>query len=247
MSFWEHLDELRGCLFHSVLAIFLLSIPGLAMKKILFDGIVLAPTRPDFFIYRWTGIDMSVDLINIDITAQFFVHLKLSVAFGLVLSFPYIIWEIWKFIAPALYDNEKRAVRKAFSLASVLFYSGVLVGYCIVLPVCLNFFMGYTVSGTVENTIALSSYISLFISMVLLIGIVFEFPTVILALSNLGVIGRSTLKKYRRHALLVILTVSAFITPSDPVSMFALGIPLYLLYEGSILLCKEKKDNTEEQ
>lgn len=246
MSFWDHLEELRGTVFRSVLAIIVLSIPGIAMKNILFDGIVLAPTRPEFFIYRWTGIDMSVDLINIEVTAQFFVHLKLSIALGLVLSFPFIIWEIWKFVSPALYENEKRSVKKAFSLASMLFYAGVMVGYCIVLPVCLNFFMGYTVSDAVQNTISLNSYISLFISMVILIGIVFEFPTVILALSSMGILGRSTLRKYRKHAFLSILVVAAFITPSDPVSMFVLSVPLYLLYEGSILLCKEKKEIIED-
>lgn len=246
MSFWEHLDELRGTLFRSVLAVFILSIPGLALKNILFDGLVLAPTRSDFFMYRWTGIDMSVDLINIEVTAQFFIHLKLSLALGVVLAFPFIIWQIWKFIAPALYDNEKKAVSKAFLLASVLFYVGVLVGYCAVLPVCLNFFMGYTVSDAVANTISLNSYISLFISMVLLIGIVFEFPTVILALSNLGVLGRKTLRKYRKHAFMVILIVAAFITPSDPVSMLVLSAPLYLLYEGSILLCKDNSTKVEQ-
>lgn len=246
MSFWDHLDELRGTLFRSVLAVFVLSIPGLAMKNLLFDGIVLAPTRPDFFMYKWTGIDMSVDLINIEVTAQFFVHLKLAVACGLVLAFPIVIWEIWKFVAPALYDDEKSAVRKAFSLASVLFYAGVLIGYCVVLPVCLNFFMGYTVSDTVANTISLGSYISLFISMVILIGIVFEFPTVILAMSTMGIVGKDTLRKYRKHAFLVILVVAAFITPSDPFSMLVLAAPLYLLYEGSILLCKDKTDYIEE-
>lgn len=239
MSFWDHLEELRGSLFRSVLAVFLLSIPGLAARGLLFDGIVLYPTRPDFFVYRWIGLDMNVDLINIEVTAQFFIHLKLSIALGLVLAFPYLVWQIWRFVAPALYPNEKSAVGKAFLLASGLFYLGVMVGYCIILPVCLNFFMGYSISDVVTNTISLNSYISLFISMVLLIGIVFEFPTVILALSSLGIIGRSTLRKYRKHAFVAILILSALITPSDPVSMFVLAAPLYLLYEGSIMLCRK--------
>lgn len=245
MSFWDHLDELRYCLFRSLVSVGVFGIVGLCFKNLIFDSFVLWPTRPDFFLYKWTGMDVDLDLINIEVTAQFFIHLKISLALGVVVAFPYIIWQIWKFIVPALYENEKKAISKAFMLASGLFYMGVAIGYCFILPVCLNFFMGYTVSDAVQNTISLNSYISLFISMVLLIGIVFEFPTVILALSNLGIIGKATLKKYRKHAFVVILVLSAFITPSDPVSMLVLAAPLYLLYECSILLCKKNDKSTE--
>ena len=123
-------------------------------------------------------------------------------------------------------------------MSSFLFYLGVAVGYFVVLPVCLMFFMNYTVSDSVENTISLQSYISMFVSMVFLIGLIFEFPTVIMILSNLGVIHREDLKKYRRHAIIVVLALAALITPSDPFSMFVLAIPLYGLYEFSILICK---------
>lgn len=238
MSFWDHLEELRFTLWRSVVAVGIFSLVGLCFKSLIFDGFVLPPTRPDFFLYRLTGLDVNMELINIDVTAQFFIHLKISLALGLVAAFPYIIWQVWKFIAPALYDNEKKAIGGAFLLASGLFYLGVAVGYCFILPVCLNFFMGYTVSDAVANTISLNSYISLFTSMVLLIGLVFEFPTIILALSSLGVVRRKTLRRYRKHAFMVMLVVSALITPSDPVSMLVLSAPLYLLYEISILLCK---------
>ena len=124
---------------------------------------------------------------------------------------------------------------------------GVAVGYCFVLPVCLNFFMGYSVSETVSNTIALGSYIALLSSMVLLIGLVFEFPTVIMALSRLGIVGKELLRKYRRHAFMIILILSALITPSDPVSMLVLSIPLYLLYEFSILLCRKYNTSSHEE
>ena len=238
MSFWDHLDVLRGTLFRSVVAIVLVSVVFLAIPERLFQA-VLWPTTPDFILYRWLGLDFAMELINIEVSAQFFVHLKISILMAVIVAFPYIIYEVWKFIAPALYDNEKRAVRKAFGMSSFLFYLGVAVGYFIVLPVCLMFFMNYTVSDAVQNTISLSSYISLFTSMVFLIGLLFEFPTVVLVLSHLGVLTRKDLRGFRKSAFIVILILAALITPSDPFSMFVLSIPLYGLYEFSILVCKK--------
>jgi len=238
MSFWDHLDVLRGTLFRSVLAAVALSLVFLFIPERLFR-FVLWPAQPDFFFYRWLGMDFRMELINIDISAQFFVHLKVSFLCGIVLAFPYIIYEIWKFIAPALYEREKKAVRGAFSLSSGLFYLGVAVGYAIVLPVCLVFFMNYTVSDAVTNTISLQSYMSLFVSMVFLIGLLFEFPTVVVVLSGLGIINRGHLRKGRRYAVVAILILAALITPSDPFSMFVLAIPLYALYELSILVCRQ--------
>ena len=237
MSFWDHLEVLRGTLFRSILAIVLVSVVFLAMPERLFKA-VLWPTTPDFILYKWLGLDFGMDLINIEVSAQFFAHLKMSVLMGVVIAFPYIIYEIWKFVAPALYDKERRAVRKGFGMSSFLFYLGVAVGYFIVLPVCLMFFMNYTVSDTVQNTISLSSYISMFTSMVFLIGLLFEFPTVVLVLSSLGLLTRKQLKGFRKSAFIVILILAALITPSDPFSMFVLSIPLYGLYEFSILVCK---------
>ena len=239
MTFWDHLDELRGTLIRSAAAVFALAVAAFCFKKILFDGIVLAPLRGDFLTYRLLGIDFDMTLVNIEISSQFFVHLRAALAAGLVIACPYIIYELWRFVAPALYESEKRSARKAFSLASVLFYAGVLIGYFIVLPLCLEFFVDYKVSDVVHNTIALTSYISLFMSLVLVIGIVFEFPMLAMLLSATGLISRDTLKKYRRHAIVAVLCVSAVITPADPMSMIVLAIPLYALYEFSILLCKK--------
>jgi sec-independent protein translocase protein TatC len=244
MSFWDHLEVLRGTLFRSVLAVVLLSVGFLFIPEHLFRA-VLYPTTADFPLYRWLHLDFRMQLVNIEVTAQFFVHLKMAVLCGVVLAFPYLIWEIWRFIAPALYEQEKKAVRTAFGLSSGLFYLGVAVGYLLVLPVCLMFFMNYSVSETVQNTISLSSYISLFTSMVFLVGLIFEFPTVILVLSSLGLVGKDTLRKYRKHAFVVILLLAAFITPSDPVSMFVLAVPLYGLYEFSILVCRDHHDSDQ--
>lgn len=245
MTFWDHLDALRGNLIRSILAISLFAILAFCFKGILFDGIVLAPLKPDFLTYRLLGIEFRMKLINIEVSTQFFVHLRAAAAAGLVFSFPYVIYQLWEFIAPALYQKERRAIGKAFGLSSILFYVGVLVGYYVVLPLCLNFFVDYKVSETVENNIALTSYISLFMSLVLMIGVVFEFPIVVMVLSNLGLITRSTLKKYRKHAIVVALVISAIITPADPLSMIVLAIPLYALYEFSFLLCK--KNETEDK
>ena len=241
MSFWDHLEELRGSIIRSALYLCAFSCLGLCFKHLLFEGIILAPTRPDFCVYRLLGLDFGVKLINIDLSAQFFVHLRASLAAGLILSFPLIVWEIWKFVAPALYASEKKALRSAFLLSGVLFYVGVAVGYFLILPLCLQFFMNYTVSETVVNTISLNSYMGMFTSLVLLDGVVFEFPTVVLALSRLGILDKAMLRKGRRYAFVVILIFAAIITPADPVSMFVLAIPLYLLYEFSILLCSSRK------
>ncbi len=238
MSFWDHLEALRGTIIHSVLGVVLASSVFLCFPKALFKA-VLWPTQPDFPLYRLPGLNFSMDLINTELSAQFFVYLKVSMLCGLVVAFPYVIWEIWKFVSPALYENEKKAVRGAFGVSSALFYLGVAVGYFVVLPVCLVFFVNFSVSDAVVNTITLGSYMSLFTSMVFLIGLLFEFPCIILVLSSLGLISRSQLRGWRKYAFLVVLILSALITPSDPFSMFVLAIPLYGLFELSILLCKK--------
>lgn len=237
MSFWEHLDVLRGSVIRVLVVVCALSLLGLAFKEQLF-AVILAPARPDFFMYRLLGGDFSMELINVDISAQFFTHLKASLTAGLILAFPYMIWEIWKFIRPALYAGEKKAVGRTFLLSSVLFYLGAAVGYFIVLPFCLQFFMNYSVSPDIANTATLGSYMSMFSSLVLLMGIAFEFPSAILLLSMLGVVDRPLLRRGRKYAFIVLLIVAAFITPTgDPLSMLLLAAPLYLLYELSILLC----------
>lgn len=241
MTFWDHLDVLRGPLIRIVVAVLLVSVAIFCMKSWVFDGLIFAPTRPDFFVYKWLKADVNIQLVNLDISAQFFTHIKVSLMLGLVAAFPYIVYELWKFIAPALYQNEKSAVKKAFGFASLLFYIGVAVGYIFVFPVTLQFFQGYSISDSLTNNFSLQSYISMLTSMVLLFGIVFEFPSVLAVLSKMGLVTRSSLRKYRRHALVGILVVAAIITPADPVSMLIAAAPLYLLYELSVFVCA--KDN----
>ena len=240
MSFWDHLDVLRGTLFRSALSVLLVSIVMFCFKNFLFEKIILAPSRPDFFLYKILGGNVSMQLINTEVSAQFFVHLKVSFICGFVIAFPYVIYEIWKFIAPALYDNEMRSVRKAFFGSALLFYAGVATGFCLIFPVTLSFFQGYTVSDTIANTVTLNSYISMFSSMVILFGIVFEFPVLIAILSNMGIVTKDTLKKYRKYAFVGVLIVAAIITPADPFSMLIAAAPLYLLYELSVFVCVRK-------
>lgn len=239
MSFWDHLEELRGTLVRSALAVLVLSTVAFCFKSFIFDKIIFLPTRSDFFLYRALGIPLEMKLVNVNVTAQFFVHLKMAFGLGLIASVPYILYEIWKFVAPAFYENEKKACRKAFLGGGVLFYVGIAVGFILIVPLALQFFLNYSVSDLVENTITLNSYISLLSSTVLLFGLVFEFPMLVVLLSALGVIHRDLLKRYRKHAFIGILIVAAIVTPADPLSMIVAAIPLWLLWELSILLCRK--------
>ena len=236
MSFWDHLEELRGTLFRSIIALCIFAVLGFIFKKQLF-WLIFLPASPEFFIYRILGWSFSLDMINVEMAAQFFVHLQAAFGAALILAFPYLIWEIWRFIAPALYEKEKKAVGGAFLMATGFFYLGVVVGYILVLPACVQFFMNYSVSSQVTNAITIGSYMSMFTSTVLLVGLAFEFPTVIWALSRLGILDRKQLRGGRRYALVAVLVLAALVTPADPLSMLIVAAPLYLMYEISILMC----------
>jgi sec-independent protein translocase protein TatC len=159
MTFWDHLEVLRKSIFRIAGILLVSTVALFFFKNFLFDDVVLAPTAKDFPLYRLLGLDFSLQLVNIEVAAQFMIHMKVTFLCALILTFPFIIFEVWKFIAPALYDNEKKAVRGAFSFASTLFYVGIAVGYMIVLPIMLNFFADYQVSSAIPNTFSLSSYI----------------------------------------------------------------------------------------
>lgn len=240
MTFWDHLDELRSNLIRVALTLLGVTLVLFFFKEILFDHVILAPSRSDFFLYRLIGADFTLNLVNIEVTAQFMIHMKVTFVCALILSFPFIVYQMWSFIAPALYENEKKAIKGAFGFASALFYIGLAVGYCIIVPIMLNFFAGYQVSADVPNTFSLSSYISLLTSTVLIFGLVFQFPTLILILSGLGLVTRETLRIYRRHAICVVVILAALITPSgDPFSLLVCSIPIYILYEFSVLICRK--------
>lgn len=239
MTFWDHLDALRASLIKVIVAFLVVAIGLFPFKVFLFDNLILAPTKSDFWIYKLLGADFSLNLVNIELTTQFMIHMKMTLLCAAVLVFPYMVYQVWKFIAPALYSNEKNAIRKAFLLSSFLFYAGVVISYLIIIPLMLNFFSGYQVSSDVPNMFSLSSYISIFTSMALTFGIVFEFPILTILLSSLGLLHRASMKQYRRHAVCAIVVLAAVITPSgDPFSLAIVAVPLYLLYEFSVLICK---------
>ena len=239
MTFWDHLDVLRKSLIRIAVALIGVTVVLFFFKDFLFGNVVLAPSESTFWLYRILGLDFDLSLVNIEVAAQFMIHMKVTFVCALILTFPYIVYELWKFIAPALYDNERKAIRGAFSFASVLFYIGLTVGYTVIFPLMINFFAGYQVTPDVPNTFSLSSYISLFSSTVLIFGMVFQFPTLIAVLSALGVVTREALRQYRRHAVCAVVVLAALITPSgDPFSLLVVTIPLYMLYEFSILICK---------
>ncbi len=246
MTFWDHLEDLRKCIFR-VMAVFAsVTVCLFFFKEFLFEDVILAPSRSDFFLYRLLGADVSISLVNIEVAAQFMIHMKVTFVVAIIVCFPYLIYEIWKFLSPALYSNEKKAVSSAFAFASALFYTGVAIGYLLLFPLMLNFFAGYQVSPYVPNTFSLSSYISLLTSTVITFGIVFEFPTIVAVLSGLGILSRESLKGFRRYALVIVVILAAVITPSgDPFSLMVVSVPLYVLYEFSILVCRNKGKEEE--
>ena len=251
MTFWEHLDELRKVLFRSAIVIVALMAGIFMAKDFVFNTVVFAPINSDFILYRLIDKvllkmgapalpEFKLSLINIDLSAQFFIHISTTFYFALVLAVPFIVYQLWKFVSPALYENEKRAAKGAFAFAGVLFLLGVLVGYYLIFPLTLRFLGTYQVSYEVANQISLQSYISMFTWLILIMGVVFEMPSLAVILSKIGILTKSFLKKYRRHAFVVMLVLAAFITPSgDPFTLMAVGLPLYGLYELSILVCRD--------
>ena len=246
MSFWDHLEDLRHGLFRVVLALLAAFVVLFFFKDFLFDTLILAPTKPDFFFYKLFGMSTGLQLVNIELSTQFMVHMRVTFMCAFIVCCPYVLFEIWRFIAPALYKHEKRATRRAFVFASFLFYLGIAVGYCIILPLIVNFFDGYKVSEEVVNTISLNSYISTVNSTVLMFGIVFEIPTIVAVLSSIGLLSRETLVGGWKYAVLVIAVLAAVITPADPFSMLIAAIPLTLLYIISIAVCKPAQPEVEE-
>lgn len=254
LTFWDHLEDLRHMLFRVLAAMLLTSIAFFLFMPQLFDSVVMAPCFGDFPIYRlfcditkhftnetsFCDESFQVQIINIRLAAQFMIHMQMSFLFGLLVSFPYLLFEVWRFVAPALYDKEKNSFRTAFSISSLLFYAGVSLSYFLVFPITLRFLAGYQLTSLVSNQLSLDSYISTFITLNLLMGLVFELPMLALILSKLGVVKRSFFRKYRKHAVVVLLIVAAVITPTgDPFTLMIVALPLYLLYEFSALLVRK--------
>lgn len=248
MTFWDHLDELRKVIFRIALVVGIIAVIAFVNKTLLFD-IILAPHRSDFITYRalcrlgdllhMPSIcpgEFQVDLINIQLSAQFVIHMTVAFYAGLVIASPYIIYQLFGFIKPALYENERKYSTLTIITAFFLFFCGILLNYYAIFPLSFRFLGTYQVSELIENKITLSSYISTFTMLSIAMGAVFEIPVLAYFFAKIGMIRPEHLKKYRRHAFVLILIISAIITPADLFSLFLLAIPMYMLYELSILV-----------
>ncbi len=257
MSFWDHLEELRWTIFRSIIALVVFAIVGFVYMPYLFDHVVMAPGSSDFFLYKhlckisslypsllpdFCSENFHVDVINYKLPSQFFTHMSMSFYLAFILTCPYIIFELWRFISPALYAHEKKSIRWVFLFGTVMFFVGCAVGYCLVFPMTLRFLYTYQLSASIVNHTSLESYMDNFIMLIFIMGVVFELPLVSWLLSQLGILNRSFFRQFRRHAIIVLLVLSAIITPSsDPFTLSVVFIPLYLLYELSAILVKKEK------
>ena len=265
LTFWGHLEVLRWALVRVAAVVFVAMIAWFILMPDIFRPFVLGPTTSEFFLYRLLGSlggwipflpDFSndayhVDIININVASQFMTHITTSFWFALVTAFPYLIYEIWKFISPALYDNEKGSIGLAFCFGTGMFYLGCAVGYSVIFPFTFRFLTEYQLSAEITNQISLNSYMGTFLMMVFVMGLVFEIPLLAWVMSKLGLINKEFLVQYRRHAVAVMLILAAAITPTgDPFTLSIVFIPLYLLYELAIKIvpnAEQIEDEDEEE
>ncbi|MGE5944304.1 MAG: twin-arginine translocase subunit TatC [Flavobacteriales bacterium] len=252
MSFLDHLEDLRWHLIRIVIAVVVLATGAFFAKSFIFDVLLLGPKRADFITYevlcnmaRYFGMsddfcyeELPFRIQSRTMSGQFSSHIWVSIAAGFVAAFPYVLYELWKFISPALHENERKHSRGFITIASLLFFIGVLFGYYVVCPLSINFLGSYQVSSQVHNDFDLDSYISLVRSSVLACGLVFELPIIIYFLTKIGLVTPEFLKKYRKYALIIVLVVSAIITPPDITSQIIVAIPVLILYEVSIYISK---------
>ncbi len=252
MSFLQHLEALRWHLVRSVIAIVGFAIVAFVFKYILFDIIIFGPKSPDFFTYRaFCSLSQKVgvkeifcmdefpfDILNTKMAGQFSTHIWVSLIAGFILAFPYVLWEVWRFIKPGLHENERSNSRGVIFFASVLFLSGVLFGYYLIAPLSVQFLGGYRVSAEVTNFIELNSYIATVSTVTLASGLIFELPILVYFFAKIGLLTPEWMKKYRRHSFVMILILSAIITPPDISSQILVCLPIVFLYEISIKICK---------
>lgn len=241
-SFWDHLDELRTRIIRIFLMVALFAVVAFLMKEPLFS-IVLAPRNSDFISYRLMGVPaFSIQLINTGLTEQFMVHLRTSLYVGVLAASPYIIYELFRFVSPGLYDNERRYASRIVVSAYIMFVLGTLLNYFLVFPLTVRFLGTYQVSAEVANMLTLQSYIDTLISMSFLMGVLFELPVVCWLMGRMGIINSQMMTAYRRHAVVAILVLAAIVTPTtDVFTLFVVAFPIWILYELSIFVVKTSK------
>ena len=250
MSFLDHLEELRWLLVKSTIAIVIMAFLTYFISDYLFDVIIFGPTRSSFFTYRFfcdlshqLGFadsicinDLPFIIQNTEMEGQVNMFVWICILSGFILSFPYILWQIWKFISPALYEKERKGVRVFIFFSSLLFFMGVVFGYFVVIPMSVNFVATFSVSSIVKNQFTLDSYIGMFKTSILASGLFFELPIIIYFLTKLGLVTPQFLRKYWKYAVVIILIVAAIVTPPDVVSQLIVAIPMLLIYEASIFI-----------
>ena len=259
MSFLDHLEELRWHLIRSTIAIVSIAIIAFVFKGFLFDVIIFGPSYPDFISYDIlckisqvfgmekgciTEGDMEFVLQSRKVSGQFSVAIWTSITAGFVLGFPYLLYEFWRFISPGLYSNERKSSKGFIAIASFLFFLGVLFGYFVIVPLSINFLSNFSISKTVENQFDIESFISIVRSSVLAGGIIFELPIIIFFLSKIGLVTPAFMRKNRKFALVIVLIISAVITPPDIATQVIVSIPILILYEVSIYISRmvEKRE-----
>ncbi|MBN2891223.1 MAG: twin-arginine translocase subunit TatC [Bacteroidales bacterium] len=249
LTFVEHLDKLRVHLFRGIFAILIFSVIAFFFKGFIFNEVVLKPKKPDFYTNQLLcqaaeKLDAQalcinqndLEIINIDLAGQFKAHLLVSIIFGFLIAFPYLIFELWRFIKPALKAQEIKYSRSMVFWVSILFSIGILFGYFIIVPLAVNFLGNYSISDELENTINFASYFSTLATTVIGTGLIFEMPIAAFLLAKLGIITPKMMKKYRKHAIVVALILSGILTPPDVFSQILVAVPIAFLYELSILI-----------
>jgi len=254
MSFLDHLEELRWHIIRSIIAILVIGIVVFLCKDLIF-AIIFAPKNPDFLTYRlFCALSDATcfrppefELIIRQLGEQFFTHIKVSIWVGLIVAFPYVFYEFWKFIKPGLYPNEQKAARGIVLVCSILFIMGVLFGYYIIAPFAVSFLASYSVGVDVLSSPTLASYVNYLTMFTIPTGIIFELPVFVYFFSKIGLLTPAFMKKYRKHAFIIILIIAAIITPPDVLTQFLIGIPIFILYEISIFISArvEKKAKAE--
>lgn len=252
MTFFEHVDELRTYLIRALAGVGIFAVVALIFPDILFGKIIFGPTKLDFWTYQkmcelshWLNNNDKLCIKSIDyiifspsVTAQFTQYFIVSIIAGVVIAFPWILFQFWKFIKPALSGKEVKYARQMVGYGSFLFFAGILFGYFILTPISLNFLGSFKLLDTIENQFTVDSYISFVTMLTLATGIIFELPIIIYFLAKIGLVTSTFLKKYRRYALIIVLVVAAVITPPDVTSQVLMSIPLAILYEIGIVIAK---------
>ena len=238
-TFWEHLDVLRTAIIRSLVVVCLAAVVAFCLKDTLFD-VILAPRSSDFVTYRLLGVEpFSLHLMNTGLTEQFMIHVKTALYVGLLAASPYVLYQLFRFVSPGLYDNERHYAVWIVGSAYVMFMVGTLLNYGLIFPLTVRFLGTYQVSADVDNMLTIQSYIDTLIGMSLVMGVVFELPVVCGILGRMGLISARLMKQYRRHAVVAILIVAAIITPTtDVFTLLIVSLPIWLLYEVSIWIVR---------